>query len=885
MPEWADDVRQALSSLRLSPTRETEIVEELSQHMDDRWRELMAGGASAEEAARITRAEFKGGSMLAKDLAPLRQAQTNPPITPAAPTGRVLGDLLLDVRYASRMFRKQPAFTAVAVLTLALGIGANAAIFSVVYGVLLKPLPFHDPERLVGVYHQGYNQGPGDVLHLSRQQPGVPGLRRVGVQRSLDHRARRAGARRSVVRLGRDVTAARRTAGGRAVLYKRRGRTGTAPARGADARLLATTVWRRQRGRRDAARRRRARGGDRCPAGVVQVPAHEAGRAPADADRPRRHVVLRFPGRRSPQTWCHAGTGERRPRPDDPVCSPKRTETFRLQPDVRPLARDVVGTIGQVLWVLLAAVGLVLLIACANVANLFLVRAEGRQHELALRAALGASRGRIARGLLAESVLLGVAGGAVGLLLAKGGLGVLRRMAPVDLPRVDEIGIDGTVLLFTLAISLLSGILFGLVPIIRFGGPSVAALKQGGRSSSDAPGRQRTRNALVVSEVALAVVLLVVSGLMIRTFDEMRNVEPGFTDPEQIQTFRLSIPEELIADIPQVARTYEQIAERLAQVSGVTSVGLSSSITMDGEDNTNPLYVQGVHVADGDLPPMRRFKSLAPGYFETMGNQIVAGRGITWADIHQRRPVVVISENLAREFWQEPSKALGQRVRNRGDRPWHEIVGVVGNERDDGLNQPATAMVYWPLLHESYEERTVAFAVRSTRVGTPGFVGELQRAVWAVDSNLPLAAVQTVHDIRADSMAQTSFAMVMLAIAAGVALLLGVVGIYGVIGYVVSQRTREIGTRMALGAQPADVRRLFLRQGVVLTVTGIVLGVAASMVVTRGMSSLLFGVSAMDPVTYVVVAAALAGVALVATYLPARRASLIDPIVALRAGL
>jgi predicted permease len=375
--------------------------------------------------------------------------------------------------------------------------------------------------------------------------------------------------------------------------------------------------------------------------------------------------------------------------------------------------------------------------------------------------------------------------------------------------------------------------------------------------------------------------LLIVSGLMVRTFVAMRQVRPGFAHPETVQTFRLAIPERLIGDLRQFARTHESIAQRLAQVPGVVSVGISSSITMDGEDNTNPLHVEDVPVAEGRLPPLRRFKSVAPGYFETMGNRLVAGRSMTWTEIYERRPVIMISETLAREYWGEPSKALGKRIRGFRN-PWREIVGVVGDERDDGLNHPATAIAYWPLLNDTYQLRTVAYAVRSTRVGTPGFLSELQQAVWSVNSNLPLAAVQTLDEIQANSMAQTSFAVAMLAIAASVALLLGVVGIYGVIAYIATQRTREIGIRIALGAQIGDVRTMFLRHGLWLTATGIALGIGVALVLTRVMAALLFGVGPMDPATYAAVSGTLGAVALLATYLPAHRASRVDPVVALR---
>jgi putative ABC transport system permease protein len=372
--------------------------------------------------------------------------------------------------------------------------------------------------------------------------------------------------------------------------------------------------------------------------------------------------------------------------------------------------------------------------------------------------------------------------------------------------------------------------------------------------------------------------------LMIRTFAAMRQVEPGFTRPAEVQTFLVAIPANFIVDADQAARTHQRVAERLAQIAGVTSVGMSSSVTMDGEDNGNYLMVEEFPDPEGSNVKLRRFKSFAPDYIKTMGNRFVAGRDITWSDIFERRMVIVISETLAREYWQEPSRAIGKRVRCcNAKMPWREIVGVTGDERDDGLNQAATPIVYFPMLNESYRWRTMTYAVRSERAGTLAFIREIERAVWSVNADLPLANMQTLADIQSTSMTQTSFALVMLAIAGAVALLIGVVGIYGVVAYAAAQRTREIGVRMALGAQVADVRGLFLRQGLRLTLTGIVFGVAASIVVSRAMSAMLFGVSATDPITYLAVSAALGLVALVATYLPARRAAHVNPVVALRA--
>jgi predicted permease len=377
---------------------------------------------------------------------------------------------------------------------------------------------------------------------------------------------------------------------------------------------------------------------------------------------------------------------------------------------------------------------------------------------------------------------------------------------------------------------------------------------------------------------------------MIRTFIALRQVDPGFVRPKEVQTFRVSIPPALIGDPQQVVVAFEQITQRLEQVPGVLSVGLSSSVTMDGNKGSIPIFVEQFPEAGRAMPPIRRFKRVAPSYFETMGNPVLAGRAITWTDIHQARPVVVISENLAREYWHKPADALGKRIRQFELNPWREIIGVVGNERDDGVDQSATAIVYWPMLIKEWSteaidiQRTVAYVVRSPRVSAPGFLRELQQAVWSVNPNLALASVRTLDEIQADSMAQTSFALVMLAIAASVALLLGSVGIYSVIAYTATQRTREIGIRMALGAQTRDVRRLFLRHGLLLTAAGIAIGIPVALGVTRVMSTLLFGVRTTDPLTYVTVAASLTTIALLATYLPARHASRTDPIISLRSG-
>jgi len=532
----------------------------------------------------------------------------------------------------------------------------------------------------------------------------------------------------------------------------------------------------------------------------------------------------------------------------------------------------------------------VLLIACANVANLLLVRAEGRHQELAIRTALGADRRRIATDLLFESISLGVVGGALGLGVAYGALRLLVAMGPASLPRLDEISIDPWVLLFALAISLIAGVLFGLIPVFKYAGPQMGtALRQGGRTLSQSRERHRARSTLVVLQVALAMVLLIGSGLMIRTFQALRQVQPGFTRPQEVQTLHLDITSGQVRDTEQVVRMQQEILRKLAAIPGVSSAAFSTSITMDGSNGFDPIFAQDRYYAEGTLPPLRRFKFASPGFLQTVGNPLIAGRDFTWTDLYNKTPVAIVTENLAREYWREPSAALGKRIRADLKGPWREIVGVTGNERDDGVNQKSPTTVYWPALRSDLwgdgvnAPRTVAFAIRSGRTGSQTFLNEMRQAIWSVNPNLPLFDVRTLDEIYTKSMARTSFTLVMLAVAGGMALLLGVVGIYGVISYSVSQRTREIGIRMALGARQQELTGMFVRHGLLLAMIGLAFGLAGAVAVTRLMASLLFEIKPVDPVTYGAVAIGLAGAAALASYLPSRRAAAVEPVEALRA--
>ena len=484
---------------------------------------------------------------------------------------------------------------------------------------------------------------------------------------------------------------------------------------------------------------------------------------------------------------------------------------------------------------------------------------------------------------------LGLVGGIVGLAMAAGAVKFLKAVAPANLPRVDQISIDGSVLLFSLGNSIAAGLLFGVIPVIKYVGPHlVGSLRSGGRSMSDSKERHRARNTLVVVQVALALVLLVGSGLMIRTFQRLKQVQPGFTRPAELQTLRISIPRSLVSDAVQVVRTEQAIADRIAALPGVTSVGFASTIPLTSGWQ-DPIFTEDRISSPSQIPPVRHFKFVSPGVLQTAGNSLVAGRDFTWTDVYDKRNVAMISDNLARELWHEPAAALGTRVQERPGAPWREIVGVVSDEYDDGLNQPAPAIVFWPVMMSNFNDETpfvqssVGYLIRSSRTGSSGFITEVGQAVWSINPNLPLANVRSLQEVYDRSLERTSFALVLLAIAGAMALLLGVAGVYGVISYSVSRRTREIGIRIALGARHAEVTRMFLGHALRLAVIGVASGLVAAVALMQMLSSLLFKVRPFDPFTYAAVSLGLAAAALLASYVPALRATSVDPVEALRA--
>ncbi|HEY0701713.1 MAG TPA: ABC transporter permease [Candidatus Acidoferrales bacterium] len=822
-----------------------------------------------------------------------------------------MGNLGGEFRQVMRRLMRAPMFTAITLITLAAGIGANAVVFSVVNGILLKPLPYPDPDRLIGVWLTAPKVGIKELnmsptcYFIFREQSqsfvdiglytgdslSVTGIAEPEQVRAVDVTDGTLPLLGITPMLGRTIS-----------------HDDDLPEKPPTV-LLTYGYWKHKFGGSPAAIGKTITldGKPTEIIGVLPKNFEMMGNddvqlvIPFQFDRAKRVLGnFSFQGvaRLRPGVTMAQASADitrmlpivNRSFPPPPGFSAQLFEDAQFTPNLRPLKQDVVGDIGKVLWVLMGSIGLVLLIACANAANLLLVRVEGRRHELSVRAALGAGRRQIVGDLLFESMLLGLAGSALGLGIAYAALRILVAMAPTGLPRLNEIGIDWRVLLFTLGISVLASLLVACVPIFKYAGARLNAnLRQGGRALSASREQHRARNVLVVVQVALALVLLICSGLMIRTFRALTHVNPGFAHASELQTFRISIPEAAVKEPERVIRMEQEIEAKIAAIPGVQSVAMGTSIPMDGQNSFDLVYIEGHDYAPGEIPPVRRFKYMSPGFLQTMGISLVAGRDVNWDDLYQKHDVTLVSEDFAREYWGNANAALGHRVRSNTNEPYREIVGVVGAVRDDGVDQKAASSMYWPMYMDKFEgdepmvRRSPGYVIRSRRAGSEAFLKEVRQAVWSVNGSLPLAQEHTEEYFYTRSMARTSFTLVMLAVAGGMALLLGVVGIYGVIAYSVAQRTREIGIRMALGAQQASLTKMFVRHGVILAGIGVVCGMVAAVPLMSLMSSLLFQVKPVDPVTYLVVACGLVATAFLASYLPSRRAAEVNPVEALRA--
>ncbi|HUL81638.1 MAG TPA: ABC transporter permease [Gammaproteobacteria bacterium] len=826
-----------------------------------------------------------------------------------------------DLRYALRSLSRRPAFTFAAVLTLALGIGATTAIFSVVYSVLIKPLPYPNADELIRIKPAAPGFGTDDLgsdqtMYLTYRDESRT-LADVGL---WDDRTATLTDRGTATRLRalRVTDGTLQALGVQPTLGRwfRSEEVYGPPADGQQSVILSYAFWQRQFGG-DVAVLGRELTMD-APSNATSNPWtgqwRVVGVMPQGftfldmTPQPDVIIALRLepasatisnfsfsmlarlkPGVTSSEAradvermlplWLNTWAID-----EGPVTREVIANNWRITAGVRPLKDDLVGSVADTLWVLVGAIGAVLLIACANVANLMLVRTDARRQELAVRTALGARGVQIAKALLVESLVLGLAGGALGCALAYLGVEVLVAIGPNELPRLHEIAVDSPVLAFSLAVTLASTVVFG----------SIAALKHAlhvgtpvsvPRGSSATRERGTTRSMLVVVQVALALVLVVSAALMIRSFQALRDVDPGFSDPATIQTARIWIPTGLLSDPERVIGMQHEILDGIAALPGVESVGFTDDIPMAVQWDNMPIVVEGQTIAPGEGPPYRRSNYVSPGYFAAMGTRIVAGRDVTWNDIEAGGRVAVISENLAREVAGEPAAALGKRVRLPFEGAgWHEVIGVVQSVRLDGLYKDPPKTVYWPvLIANKYGQLAVTFAIRSKRAGTASLRNEVRQVVGSVSATIPITLEGTMRDLYRESLARASFTLVMLAIAGAMALALGVVGIYGVIAYVVSQRTREIGIRSALGAAPRQLRKMFLLQGLALCAVGAVVGLVAAVMLGRLMSSLLFGVGPLDPVAYVAAVVVTIAAAALASYVPARRAANIDPIETLRA--
>jgi putative ABC transport system permease protein len=803
-----------------------------------------------------------------------------------------------DLRYGARMLVKKPGFTIVAIITLALGIGANTAIFSVVNAVLLNPLPFPEAQRVIKIYG---NMLAADIVNMSASVPEFMDYQQT---RSFEQIAGYDNFSANLTPANGEperVEALAVTPELFSVLRvtPQLGRvfaTEEAQDGRDDVVLISHDLWRR----RFAA--------DPSVVGqqvIVNGRNHTIiGIMPQGFAFPQRTEVwkpLWFPAEQLSGPW----RGNRgltvigRLKPDVSVTAaqtemdtltvqltqqyPRNYESRGWKISIVPLLDDYVSDARKGLLILLGAVAFVMLIACANVANLSLTRATARRQEIAVRLALGASRRRVLRQLLTESVLLSIAGGAVGLLLAAWGGDLLLRFAPQDLPRIHETHMDGRVIVFTLAVSLVTGILFGLVPALAASNPDLnETLKDGGRGGTGSAKRQRVRNAFVIAEVTLALVLLIGAGLMLKSFWRLQGVDPGF-NPDGVLTMRMMLPFETYEKPAQRGAFYRQALERIQSAPGVETVSATSHIPLTQGGTSGTISGENSAVGPNDLPVEAEWRWITPDYFKAMGTTLLDGRVFTEADTAGAPLVALVDEAFARRYYpnQDPVGRRIKRGKLDSTRPWLTIIGVVRHVQSRRLDATSGVQVYFP-FYQDPTAYNMSLVIRTSAPDPLALSNTVRAAIQSLDGNQPVFDVFTLRQIIGDSLSQRRFSMLLMGLFAAVALLLAAVGIYGVMAYTVTQRTHEIGIRMALGAQTRDVLKLVVKQGMLLTLVGVGIGLIASVVLTRLLASLLFEVSATDPVTFAAIALLLTGVAMLACYIPARRATKVDPMVALR---
>jgi len=903
MPDWTQHVRARLSGLRLSPTREAEIVEELSQHLDDRYRELIAGGMSPDEATRVALSDFREGNVLADYIAPLRQARPPSAITPGASGSNLLSDLWQDIRYGARMLRKNPGFAAVVVITLALGIGANTAIFSFVNAVILNPLPFPDSDRLV-VINEITNQGEEmsvSLLNFRDWQVRAKSFEEIGGYRFDSFGLIGMGNPQRLV--GQEVTLNYFRILG---VQPQLGRTFTQEEEKytpvGTVVLISDSLWRSTFGSDPNILGRTLNlGGYSYTVIGVMPPRFEFVRksdlwAPLGGwlepnsawfDR-GNHMGLRAIAKLKQRISVGQGEVEMRQ---------LAAQLSKEYPDknngssayARSLQTMIVHEVRSTLLVLMGAVGFVLLIACVNVANLSIARGLVREQEMGIRMALGAGRRRLIRQMLNESLLLSLLGGLAGILCARWLLSALIKLAPPNLPRIDNVQLSGRVLLFTAGLTLLTGLMFGLLPAWSATGTKPAmAFNQ--RSSTSGPLRRRLFDSLLVAEIALALVVVTGAVLMTRTMYKIAHVDPGFQS-DHVLTMRFDIQDPKYVAAKQESFRRD-VLTNVKAIPGVESAAFTLSLPIEGSGWGSVFIVGDQPVPERSQLPSAAFNPISPEYIKTMRIPLLKGRFFTEADAEKSPDVVLINETMARRYWPNENP-IGKRVKQgwpEWTTPWREVVGVVGDVKLEGVIEQAPVHVYLPL---SQAPMGSLFLTVRSQVEPQSLNAPIQGAVHAVDSQIPLYEVRTMEDRMQRAVVSQRAAMILLSAFAIVAMLLAVVGIYGVISWGVVQRTREMGVRMALGALRRDVMWLVLRRCSLLVLAGVSLGLLGSFALTRvlgvslsevgpGKTPLLFGVKALDPITFIVAPILLAVVAILACCLPARRATKIDPLVALR---
>jgi putative ABC transport system permease protein len=894
MPKWKEEIRRRLANLKLEPTREAAIVEELTQYLDDCYAELLAGGATEAKAYQQTLAELSGSELLARELwRRERQVAPEPVVLGTNWRTNMIANLWQDLRFGARMLAKKPGFTLIAVVTLALGVGANTAIFSVVNALLLRPLPYAEAERLV-LLAERTRDG---------ERNGVPYPNFADWRTRAQSFAGMAMSRpRSFNLMGVDNP---RRLSGRMVNWNFFSLLGAQPQLGrlfteSDDRygasrtvVLGHGFWQRHfGGAADVIGKAVSLTGETYTVVGVTPPGFEYFEA-ADVYVPiglflepnsgmtdrgtsfgGAYAVARLkPGVTLKQANSEMAALARQLAQEYPkVNEGKSAMAERLQ--------DVMSeSVRRSLWVLLGAVGFILLIACINVANLMLAHAAERQKELAVRLALGAGRRRIVRQLLSESLLLAGLGAAGGLLLGRWMLYGLLTLAPPEIPQLSRVGLDSAMLFFTLGVAALTSLLFGLLPALRASKIDLqTALKDGGRLTTGAA-REGMRKALLIAEVSLSLVLLAGAGLLLRSMYNLLRVDLGF-DAGNLLTMRFELSDKKSG--PQTWRVfYDECLARVRAVPGVRSAALSQSLPIEGA-----YWSSFFTAADKPTPsradlPSSDYLRVSENYFETMGIRLLRGRWFGAADTPESAPVAVINETLARRIWPNEDP-IGKRVKQgfpEYNGLWREVVGVVNDVKMDGVDRGASMQTY--LLFSQTPGSALGLIVRTQ--GNPlAVVAPIERAIHTVDKDLPVYSVWTMDQLLGNSLAQRRLTLVLLSSFAALALLLAAVGVYGVIAYTVRQRTRELGIRLALGAQAGDVLRLILRQGLKLTLIGVALGLTAALALTRWMESLLFGVRPADPLTFGVIALVLLLVAICACWIPARRATRVDPLIALR---